>query len=108
MVEQPLAQIRKQALEAPADCGFVDVEDAADLGEGLAIEEIGGEQVAFFRGKTLERNGSGSGQAGEFCGNGCGLGLRRGRIESIERRLAVRSPVMINMTLGKRGAKPAE
>src|SRR5271154_2805499 len=108
MVEQPRAQILKQSLEPPADRSFVDLEDAADLGEWLAIEEIGREKVTFLHGKTLERDSDGAGQASEFCGNRCRLGLRRGSVESIEWRLAVRSPVVINMTLGKRGAKPAE
>jgi hypothetical protein len=84
MVEQSLAQIRKQALEPPADRSLVHAEDAANLSERLAIEEIGGEQVAFFRGKTLKRNRDGASQAREFCGNGYRDGLRRGSIESIE------------------------
>ena len=108
MMEQSLAQIRKQPLEPPANGGFVDMEDAGDLGEGLAIEEIGGEQVALFRGKALERTGNGAGQVSEFRRRRRGIQWRRGSVESIEWRLAVRSPVMIDMTLGKRGAKPAE
>jgi hypothetical protein len=108
MMEQSLAQIGKQPLEPPADGSFVDMKDAGNLGEGLAIEEIGGEQVALFRGKTFQRAGNGAGQAREFRCHRCGLRLRRGSVESIEWRFAVRSPVMIDMTLGKSGAKPAE
>jgi hypothetical protein len=108
MMEQSFAEIDEQPLEPPADGGFVDMEDAGDLGEGLPIEEIRGEQVALFRGKALKRAGNSSGQAYEFCCNRSGLRLRRGSVESIEWRLAVRSPVMIDMTLGERRAKPAE
>ena len=72
MVEQSLTQIRKQALEPPANRSFVHVKDPADLGERLAIEEIRAEQVAFFDGNTLERNSDGAGQASKFCGTGAG------------------------------------
>jgi len=75
----------EQALEQAADRRLVHTEDAADLREWLAIKKIGGEQVPFFRRKTLQRNRNGTGQASEFRGNGYRLGLRRGSVERIER-----------------------
>ncbi len=108
MMEQSLAQIREQPLKPAANGGFVNMKHAGDLGEGLAIEEIRGEQVALFRGKALERAGNGAGQVSELCRRRCWLQWRRRSVESIEWRLAMRSPVMIDMTLGKRGAQPAE
>jgi hypothetical protein len=108
LLEQSFAQITEQPLEAPADGGFVNMKDAAYLGEGLPIKKIRAEQKALFRGKTLQRACNSAGQVSEFRWNRHGIRCRRGRVESIEWRLAVRPPVMIHMTLGKRGAKPAE
>src|ERR1700733_16128382 len=84
------------------------MKDAGNLREGLGIKKIRAEQEALFRGKTLQRAGNGTGQVSEFRCNRGGPWWKRGSIERIERRLAVRSPVMIHMALGERGAKPAK
>jgi hypothetical protein len=104
MMQQSFAEIAKQPLEPPADGGFVDLKDTGDLRQGLAIQEIGAKQEALFRGKPLQRAGESAAQLREFRCNRWGLRSRRSRVERIEWRLTVRPPVMIDMTLGKRGA----
>jgi hypothetical protein len=66
MMQQPLAKISKEPPEPPADGGLVNMKYARELGEGLAIEEIGGEQEAFLPGKSLQRAGDRAGQVSEF------------------------------------------
>jgi hypothetical protein len=84
------------------------VKDAPDLSKGLTVEKICGEQVAVFCSKLLESEGDRMRETSEFRWNRQRVRLRRGSVESIERRLAVRSSVMIDMTLGERSAKPTE
>ncbi len=108
MMEQPFAKISKQPPEPPADGGLVNMKYPRELGEGLAIEKIGGEQEALFPGKSLQRTGDRAGQVSEFRCNRHGSRWRRGRVECIEWRLTIGPPVMIHMALSQRGAQPAE
>ena len=108
MMEQPLAKISQQPLEPPADGGLVHMKYAGELGQGLAIEKIGGEQEALFPGKSLQRVGDRASQVSEFRCNRHGSRWRGRRVEGIEWRLTIGPPVMIHMALSERGAQPAE
>ena len=88
--------------------GFVHVEDAGNLEKRMAVEEVGGEEEAIFRGKVLQGAGYGVGKVSEFGGDGRRVRLGRWAVEGVERRLAVGAAVVIDVALGECGAQPAE
>ena len=50
VAEELLVQVGGEALEAAADGGFVDLEEAGDLEQRLLVEEIGGEEETVLGG----------------------------------------------------------
>ena len=108
VVEELFAEIGDETLEPPADGGFVNVKDAGDLEQGLAIKEIGGEQKAVFRRESLEGFGDGMGQVNQFGGDWRGGNCWCRSVEGVERRLTVGAAMMIYVALGEGGSKPAE
>ena len=70
-----------------------------DLRQRLAIKKIRCQQKAFFGSNLLQRASHGALQPGEFCGYRLVIPRRRRVAESIERRLAMRAPVMIDKTV---------
>jgi hypothetical protein len=108
MMKELLTEIYKESFDPSADGGLVYMEDTGNLGERLAIKIIGGEQEAIFGGELMKSTGNCAGELIEFCWDWRWFCLGRRSVESIEWRFAMRSAVMIDMALGKGGAKPAE
>jgi hypothetical protein len=108
MMEQLLAEIDEEPFEPSADGGLVNMKDPGYLGESLAIKEIRRKQEAIFCSEALESADDGAGEMSEFCWYRRGFRLRRGSLECIEWHLAIRSPVVVHITLGESCAKPSE
>jgi hypothetical protein len=108
IVKELLAQVGNEALELTADRSFVNPKNSRDLEKCLAIEKVRSEQKAVFWEKTLERSSDRIGKASEFCGERRRGRLRRGNVERIERRLPMDAAVVIDVSLSKRCAEPAE
>jgi len=73
LFEELLLEVGGEGFELAADGGFVDVEEASYLLEGLLVEEVGGEEEAVFGRKRAKGLADGVGELGEF------FCLRRGR-----------------------------
>jgi hypothetical protein len=108
VVKKLFAEIGDEALKPPADSGFVNMKDTCDLGEGLAIKKVGGEEKAVLRGETLESSRYGVSETSEFGGEWSDGSCRRGDVQGAQRSLAMSATVMVDVPLRERGAKPAK
>ncbi len=84
------------------------LQDTAELGERLAVEEVGGEQVAVFCRQGTEGALDGARKLRELCLGRLLLGGRRGGLRVVEGLLAVSAAMAVDVALGEGGAQPAE
>ena len=72
LFEELFLEVGGEGFELAADGGFVDLEEAGDLLEGLLVEEVGGEEEAIFWREGAEGLADGVGEVGDFGGLGLG------------------------------------
>jgi hypothetical protein len=108
IVEELFLKVGDEALQPPADRCFVNVENARNLQQGLAIEKVRGEQEAIFWRKSLQGSLDGATKLCKFCRH-----RRSGRcgcrnVEGVERSLAVNTTMVIDVALRESGTEPAK
>ena len=108
MVNELFAQIGDQPFEPAADGRFMNTNHPGDFEQALTIEKVSREHETVLRRQGLQAEAHSLRQAAK-------LGRRRrtrsfgsGRIDVVERSLAPRTPVVIDMPLGQRRAQPTE
>ena len=106
--QQMFTQVGGQPLDSATDGRLMHMQRPGNLQQGLTIEKVGREQEAVLR---LESVQSLLDRFGEMLHFGrCRLRFlnSHGRIQRVERSLAPRAAMVIDMPLRKRGAKPAK
>ena len=108
MVKEFFAQIGHEPLKPAADGRFMNTNHSGDLELALTIQKVSGEHKAILCRQGPQAEAHRIRQAAKFGRRWRTGSFSRGKIDIVERSLAPRAPVVIDMSLGKRRAQPTK